>query len=128
MSKQTNQLAVWIGGVLSIVLTLGYIALLFAKVNVPSTYVVVLVAAVTHFLGTVAPAAVGNTTVTQLIEALAQALGMSPLTSTTQTTAAPTPIATPITTAQVLSSVPSESANTSTGVTHSPPITSTDQA
>jgi len=109
MSKQTNQLAVWIGGVLSIVLTLGYIALLFAKVNVPSTYVVVLVAAVTHFLGTVAPAAVGNVTITQLIEALAQSLGVSISTSTPTATTTATTHPTTTTTAPTPSSVHSDS-------------------
>ena len=108
MSKQTqSSVAIWLGGGLAITLTIGYVVLLAVHVPVPSTFEVILIAVVTHFLGNAVPAAAGNTTVTQLIDALGQALGVSPSTSTTATTTTTTTATPTMATAPDLSSAPS---------------------
>lgn len=125
MQNKQQTLGLIIGGALCVVLAGGYVVLLATKVAVPSTYTIVLVAAVTHFLGGVVPSSAGTISNDTLSTVLEKVLGtltsLSTSTTVKTTTTTPTPKAATV-------SVSSEPASTDGTVTVLPGTTETPAA
>lgn len=96
MQNTKPNLSIWLGGVLAIVLTVGYVVLLALKINVSSTYVVVLVAAVTHFLGGVVPNTTTSPVLSDILSVVKDLTGSSTSISTTTPTTKTTTTVTPL--------------------------------